>query len=102
MFLALQILIGAPRSGKSVFVKRMFSNLSKMRPFSKYQQILYCNPNLKSLSVKDKEFTKDFESACRGIKVEFSPDIPTLEKLNSFNTEPTQRVFIVIDDFMQR
>ena len=99
---AFQIMIGAPRSGKSMFMKKMFSNLAMMRPYSTYQLILYCNPNLKSLSAKDKEFTDEFERACKDIKVEFSSSLPTIEKINSIDTEPSKRVFIILDDFMQR
>ncbi len=95
-------MIGAPRSGKSAFIKRMFSNIKTVRPFSTYKLILYCNPNLKSLSAKDKEFTNEFETACQDIAVEFSSDLPTIEKINSFNTDPQNRIFVVLDDFMQR
>ena len=73
-----------------------------MRPFSSYQLVLYCNPNLESLSAKDKEFTNEFEKACNDIEVEFSAEIPSMEKINSLNTEPTKRVFVILDDFMQR
>ena len=73
-----------------------------MRPYSSYELILYCNPNLKSLSAKDKEFTEEFEKACNGVKVEFSHELPTFDKINSINTDPTRRCFVVLDDFMQR
>ena len=73
-----------------------------MQPFSTYQLVLYCNPNLKTIRVKDKEFTDQFESACKDIKVEFSAELPSIEKINSLNTEPSKRGFIVLDDFMNR
>ena len=87
-------MIGAPRSGKSTWLKTLCSNLSIMRPNKMYEKILYCNPNLKTLSAKDELFTKDFEKACKNVPVEFSSELPTSEKINSFSTDENSRVFI--------
>ena len=87
---------GSPRSGKSVWMKKLLSNISQMRPDANYVTILYCNPNLKSLSAKDKKFTEEFQAACKDIPVEFLPDLPTTEKLTSLRTNENARAFIVI------
>ena len=71
-----------------------------MRPNANYQLILYANPNLKSISGKDKEFTEAFQKACGNIPVEFLSDLPTIEKLTSIPTEENSRAMVIIDDFM--
>ena len=71
-----------------------------MRPGVKYKVILYCNPNLKALSPKDKRFTEDFQTACGSIPVEFLSDLPTVEKLTSLPTDEEWRAMVICDDFM--
>ena len=68
-----------------------------MRPGIKYKAVLYCNPNLKSVSSKDKKFTEDFQKACGSIAVEFLSEIPTIEKLTSLPTEKEWRAMVIID-----
>ena len=91
---------GAPRSGKSHFVKELLRNVDVMRPGIKYKAVLYCNPNLKSVSSKDKKFTEDFQKACGSIAVEFLSEIPTIEKLTSLPIDEEWRAMVIIDDFM--
>ena len=80
-------------------MKKLLSNIKQMRPGANYKSIVYCNPNLKSLSAKDKKFTEEFQSACKDIPAEFLPDLPTTEKLTSLQTNENARAFIIIDDF---
>ena len=71
-----------------------------MRPGVKYKTVLYCNPNLKSASPKDKKFKDNFQTACGKIPVEFLSEIPTIEKLTSIPTDEEWRAMVIIDDFM--
>ena len=72
-----------------------------MRPGKNYTSILYCNPNLKSLSAKDQKFTEEFQKACKDIPCEFLSELPTTEKMTSLETNENQRGFIIIDDFQE-
>ena len=92
---------GSPRSGKSFFMKRLLSNISQMRPNANYISVLYCNPNLKSLSAKDKKFTDELKHACGEIPIQFLSDLPTTEKMMSLKTGEDARSFIIIDDFQE-
>ena len=71
-------------------------NVDVMRPKANYQLVLYCNPNLKSLSGKDKIFTEEFQNACGKIPCQFSSDLPTIEKLTSIPTTEDSRAMIII------
>ena len=71
-----------------------------MHPGIKYKVVLYCNPNLKFLSPKDKKFTEEFQQACGKIPVQFLSELPTVEKLTSLPTDEEYRAFVICDDFM--
>ena len=81
-------------------IETTYENIEMMRPLSKYCGVLYCNPNLKSISEKDEKFIAKFKTACKKIPVEFSSQLPTQEQIQTFPTGENARLFVIIDDFM--
>ena len=71
-----------------------------MQPGVKYKTVLYCNPNLKSISPRDKKFIEEFKEACGDTNVEFLSEMPTIEKLTSLQTDQEWRGMVITDDFM--
>ena len=71
-----------------------------MRTGVKYKTFLYCNPNLKSISPRDKKFIEESKEACGDTNVEFLSEMPTVEKLTSLQTNKEWRGMVITDDFM--
>ena len=63
-------LIGAPRAGKSHFVKDVLKNLKKMRPMQSYLKVMYCCANFKRLSSKDHRFADEIIQVVDVIKLD--------------------------------
>ena len=85
--------------GKSYFIKKLLSNLSKMRPKQKYLKVIYCCANFRSLNSKDHKFADEIIEACGEIEVEFSSEIPSLKSLEALPTSENAKCLLILDDF---
>ena len=93
------ILIGAPRAGKSHFVKEVLRELKKMRPMQCYLKVLYACANFHNLNAKDHRFADEIAQVCGNVPVEFTSNLPTLEELQSLPTSDKAKLLLVLDDF---